>query len=81
METCTVAYRGFDITVTPLKDHDDLWDFRYQVTRQGDPETAVVGHSVARRQTMDGHTTPEAACESGLQLAMVEVDNFLALGK
>lgn len=81
MEASTVEYRGFDIEVTPLKDHDDLWDFRYQVTRQGDPEKLAIGHSVARRQTMDGHTTPEAACEAGIQLAKVEVDNFLALGK
>jgi len=36
---------------------------------------------VVRRQTMDGHTTAEAALEAGLQLARVEVDNFLALGK
>jgi hypothetical protein len=81
METSTVAYRGFDIAVTPFPDHDDLWDFRYQVTRQGDPEKAAIGHSVSRRQTMDGHTTADAACEAGIQLAKVEVDNFLALGK
>ncbi len=81
MEPCAIEYRGFDITVTPQKDHHDLWDFRYQITRHDDPAKTAIGHSVARRQTMDGHTTPEAACESGLQLAKVEVDNFLALGK
>ena len=81
MEASNVAYRGFVITVTPLKDHDDRWDFHYQVTRQGDPDNAVIEHSVARQQTMDGHATAEAACESGIQLAKVEVDNFLALGK
>jgi hypothetical protein len=81
MNPSTVEYRGFDIEVTPFKDHDDLWDFRYQVTRQGDPDKTAIGHSVARRQTMDGHTTEEAAFEAGLQLARVEVDNFLALGK
>lgn len=81
MESCAIEYRGFDITVTPFKDHDDLWDFKYLVTRQGDPEKAAIGHSVTRRQTMDGHTTMEAACEAGTQLAKVEVDNFLALGK
>ena len=81
METSTVEYRGFDIAVTPLKDHDDLWDFRYQITKTDDPDKTVVGHSISRRQTMDGHATPEAACESGVQLAKVEVDNFLALGK
>ena len=81
MESCTTDYRGFDILVTPLKDHDDLWDFRYTITRHGDPEKTVIGHSVARRQTMDGHTTRDAACEAGTQLAKIEVDNFLALGK
>ena len=81
MEPSTVEYRGFDITVSPFQDHDDLWDFRYEVTRQGDPEKFAVGHSVTRRQTMDGHTTAEAALEAGIQLAKVEVDNFLALGK
>ena len=81
MEPCTIEYRGFDITVTPLQDHEDLWDFKYLVTRQGDQDKTAVGHSVARRQTMDGHTTAKAACEAGIQLAKVEVDNFLALGK
>lgn len=81
MESSTVAYRGFDIEVSPFLDHDDLWDFRYQVTRQGDLQKTAIGHSVARRQTMDGHTTAEAALEAGIQLAKVEVDNFLALGK
>lgn len=81
MEPCTIEYKGFDITVTPFEDHDDLWDFRYQITRHDDPQKIAIGHSVTRRQTMDGHTTGEAACEAGLQLAKVEVDNFLALGK
>jgi len=81
MESSTVEYRGFDIEVTPLKGNDDLWDFRYQVTRHGDPEKTVIGHSATRRQTMNGHTTPEAAAEAGAQLAKVEVDNYLALGK
>jgi phage tail sheath gpL-like len=81
MESCTVEYRGFNILVTPIKDHDDLWDFRYEVTRQGDPEKTAIGHSVARRQTMDGHTTAEAASEAGVKLAKVEVDNYLALRK
>lgn len=81
MESCTIDYRGFDILVTPFRDHDDLWDFRYEITRQGDPLKTVIGHSVTRRQTMDGHSTAEAACEAGMQLAKVEVDNYLALGK
>ena len=81
MEPTPVEYRGFEIEVTPFKDHDDLWDFRYRITRHGDPEKRVVGHSVSRRQTMDGQMTPEAASEAGMQLAKVEVDNFLALGK
>lgn len=81
MESSTVQYRGFEIAITPFQDHDDLWDFRYQVTRQGDPEKAAVGHSVSRRQTMDGHTTAEAAREAGILLAKIDVDNFLALGK
>ena len=81
MEPSTVEYRGFDITVSPFLDHDDRWDFRYQVSRHGDPAKSAVGHSVARRQTMDGHATAEAAMEAGIQLARVEVDNFLALGK
>ena len=81
MNPSAIEYRGFAIEVTPFKDHDDLWDFRYQVTRQDDPDKTAIGHSVVRRQTMDGHTTPEAALEAGLQLARVEVDNFLALGK
>jgi hypothetical protein len=81
MESSIVEYRGFDIEVTPFKGNDDLWDFRYQVTRHGDPEKTVIGHSATRRQTMNGHTTMEAASEAGMQLAKVEVDNYLALGK
>ena len=81
MEPSIVEYRGFNIEVSPFLDHDDLWDFRYQVTRQGDPEKLAIGHSVARRQTMDGHTTAQAAAEAGIQLARVEIDNFLAMGK
>ncbi|SMP63484.1 hypothetical protein [Noviherbaspirillum suwonense] len=81
MEASTVQYRGFEIAVTPFTDHDDLWDFRYQITRAGDPEKAVIRHSVTRQQTMDGHTTESAAREAGTLLAKVDVDNFLALGK
>lgn len=79
LENRTEDYRGYLIVVTPLMDHDDLWDFKYTITRVGDPEMASVGHSSSRRQTMDGHQTPAAACEAGVELARIEVDNHIAL--
>lgn len=75
MQSASEQYHGYTIAVTPLRDHDDLWDFAYRVTRpDGGPAAAVT-----RSQTAGGHATPEAACVAGLQVARTEVDNLLAL--
>jgi hypothetical protein len=73
-------YKGFTITVTPLKDCGDLWDFEYRISKtvegaqDGDPPAAI-----SRSQTAGGHATAEVACHAGLQVARTEIDNLLAL--
>ena len=76
MDALDQQYRGFSISVTPLRDHDDLWDFAYRITRSGEP---VALSGIARSQTLGGHATPEIACLAGLEVAKTEVDNLLAL--
>lgn len=77
MDALDQQYRGFSISVTPLRDHDDLWDFVYHITRSGEPVVLLGG--IARSQTLGGHATPEIACLAGLEVAKTEVDNLLAL--
>ncbi|MEJ7805495.1 MAG: hypothetical protein WKG03_06205, partial [Telluria sp.] len=68
------------IAVTPLKDCNDLWDFEYRITKQGDGgQDGDPAAAITRSQTAGGHATPEIACVSGLQVARTEVDNLLAL--
>ena len=80
MQITTEEYKGFTISVTPLKDCGDLWDFEYRITKRGqggqdtDPAPAIT-----RSQTAGGHATPEVACLAGIQLARIEVDNLLAM--
>ncbi|MGZ3158112.1 MAG: hypothetical protein ACXU7D_04380 [Burkholderiaceae bacterium] len=79
MESKTEEYRGYQIVVTPIKDHEDLWDFKYHITKIGDPAAASVGHAVSRRETLGGYTTAATACDAGIEVARIEVDNYLAL--
>lgn len=72
METVSLQYRGYAITVTPVKDHDDLWDYKYTLVIDGAAPVATSG-------TAGGHLTPEAASLSGQEVAKIEVDNLLAL--
>lgn len=80
MQSASEQYRGCTIAVTALRDHGDLWDFEYRITKtgqggqDGDPAAAIT-----RSRTAGGHSTPEAACVAGLQVARTEVDNLLAL--
>jgi phage tail sheath gpL-like len=79
METKTEQYRGYQIVVTPIKDHEDLWDFQYQVTKVGDPNTTSAGHSITRRETLGGYATAGIACDAGIEVAKIEVDNYIAI--
>ncbi|MET3135017.1 hypothetical protein AAKU55_005320 [Oxalobacteraceae bacterium GrIS 1.11] len=72
-------YRGYTIAVTPNKDHDDLWDFEYRITRDSETVAHKTAGSVTRSQTLGGHLTIEAARLAGWELARIEVDNLLAL--
>jgi hypothetical protein len=77
METRTLAYRGFRLLVTPAMDHEGLWEYSYRILLAGQPED---GKEVAlRRRTVNFHSTAEAACMAGIELAKVEVDNLCAL--
>lgn len=82
METATQEYKGFTIVVTPVRDHDDMWDFSYRITKtgqggqDGDPAAAIT-----RAQSAGGHTTEGAARVAGLEVARTEVDNLLALSR
>jgi hypothetical protein len=76
-----MEYRGYQIVITPVIDHDDLWDFKYEIVKPGDPSAAAIGHSISRRQTMGGHTSAASASEAGIELAKTEIDNHLAISK
>ena len=54
MENTTVEYRGFQIVVTPIKDHEDLWDFTYQISKAGDTDPPVAIDTISRTQTLAG---------------------------
>lgn len=79
METRTLAYRGFQLLVTPVMDHEGLWEYRYCILRDG--QRADGKDVVLRRRTGNFHRTAEAACTAGIELAKVEVDNLRALGE
>ncbi len=79
MDTKTEEYRGFHIVATPIKDHEDLWDFQYQITKAGDPNITSVGHSITRRETLGGYATASVACDAAIEVAKIEVDNYIAL--
>ena len=79
METRTLAYRGFQLLVTPVMDHEGLWEYRYCILRAG--QKADGEDVVLRRRTVNFHRTAEAACMAGIELAKIEVDNLRALEK
>ena len=79
MEKVTVAYRGFEITVTAGVDHDDLWDFEYQIAKTGDGATQAMVNSEAQTRTMGQYATEVGACDAGIEVAKIEVDNLIAL--
>lgn len=70
-------YRGFTISIRPLQDHEDLWDFEYRLSQDG-TQVSPLRESV-RSRTLGGHATPEIACEAGFELAKIEIDHRLAL--
>ncbi|MFL6717235.1 MAG: hypothetical protein ACJ8G3_12835 [Burkholderiaceae bacterium] len=79
METRTLDYRGFRLLVTPVMDHDGLWEYSYRIQLAG---RHTDGRDlVLRRRTINLHSTAEAACMAGIELAKVEVDNLRALGQ
>jgi hypothetical protein len=81
MENKTEQYRGYQIVVTPIKDHEDLWDFKYQISKSGDQENASIGNSISRRETLGGYATAATACDAGIEVAKIEVDNYIALSE
>lgn len=72
MQETVKEYRGYRIVVVPMKDCEDMWDFEYRLTRDGQ-ETRF------RSQSAGGHATPAVACFAGVEVAQTEVDNLLAL--
>jgi hypothetical protein len=79
METRTLAYRGFQLLVTPVMDHEGLWEYSYCILRAG--QQADGKDVVLRRRTVNFHRSADAACMAGIELAKVEVDNLRALEK
>ncbi|HEY8099993.1 MAG TPA: hypothetical protein VIF82_04515 [Burkholderiaceae bacterium] len=79
METKTEEYRGYQIVVTPIKDHEDLWDFKYQISKIGDQAITSVGNSISRRETLGGYISAATACDAGIEVAKIEIDNHIAL--
>ena len=77
METRTVDYRGFRLLVTPVMDHEGLWEYSYRILRAGQPLDGKA--LVLRRRTVNFPSPADAACRAGIELAKVEVDNLRAL--
>lgn len=75
MPKASEQYRGYTITVQPIKDHDDLWDAEYELV----PDAGETPARPVRSMTARGHIDAEAAQLSGFQVARIEVDNLLAL--
>lgn len=80
MQDTTTEYRGFHITVTPVKnrDQDGLWDFAYRLERIGAGSAAPVAQ---RARTVGGYLSDEVARNAGVEVARTEVDNLLALAQ
>ena len=74
MQEAAEQYRGYQIVVAPVKDHDELWDFEYRLHRVGG-----ASESRSRAQSVGGYATPDTACFAGMEVARTEVDNLLAL--
>jgi hypothetical protein len=70
-------YRGFTISIRPIQDHEDLWDFEYRLSQDG-AQVAPARDSL-RSRTLSGHATPEIACDAGFELAKIEIDHRLAI--
>jgi hypothetical protein len=68
------AYRGYRITVTPKRDHDDLWDFDYTIA-----PVDGKGQTHKRSNTAGGHASESIAREAGIEVARVEIDNLIAM--
>jgi hypothetical protein len=81
MDMKSFEYRGFHIVVTPMKDHEGLWDFKYQISKPNDPAVALTGHSVTRRQTLIGYESADIACDAGIEVAKTEIDNYIAMSE
>jgi hypothetical protein len=79
VEKLTVAYRGFDIQVTASIDHDDLWDFEYQIVKAGDAGSRAMSQVAARKRTMGQYATEAGARDAGVDVARIEIDNLVAL--
>lgn len=73
MQEVQEEYRGYRISVTPMKDCEDLWDFEYEIT------PATGGGAVrARAKTVGGYATAEVARMAGVEVARIEIDNLLS---
>lgn len=78
MQEAREQYRGFQISVMPFKDREDLWDYTYRIERIGGPAATAVSK---RAQTVGGYLSAEVACRAGIEVARTEVDNLLALAQ
>jgi hypothetical protein len=78
MQQASEEYRGFSITVVPVKDHEDLWDYEYRL-KPLDAAPANAQPEIRRAGTAGGRATPEIAIVAGMCTAKTEVDNLLAL--
>jgi hypothetical protein len=74
-------YKGYLITVTPFKAHDDLWDFSYSLALPGGLAVAEPPLPTARTQSLGGHASPDSALLAGLEVARTEIDNRLAMNR
>jgi hypothetical protein len=74
MPDASEEYRGYRITVVPVKDCEDRWDFEYRIGPFGGDDQIR-----SRSKTAGGYMTIDAACLAGIEVARTEIDSLLAL--
>jgi hypothetical protein len=74
MQEAVDEYRGYRISVVPVKDCEDRWDFEYRLRRLDG-----TGEERTRAKSAGGYPTAETACFAAVEVARTEIDNLVAL--
>lgn len=67
-------YRGYQIAIHTMQDHEDRWDFEYTLT-----PVDGKGEVRHRSHTVNGQMTEDAARVAAVEVARTEVDHVLSM--